>query len=415
MKQLFSAVVLAAVAAGAPVARGEIIREGAGTRRNALNSMELQPFPAEVWSHVSDWSGGKVLTSADTSGQVVLICTWSGWYPPSTRALALARRLAESKSKDGLVVVAVHHLDGWPDAEKPAAAEGAKLFIAHDAKGEFRKALMVDQDPDFYVIDRAGQLRFADITTESVDEAVTTLLAESTEKAAGLTKELAAAKARQEEEFRRTGTIRQEVDIRALPDVPFTDPTPETYAAATWPKVEKSNSGYQPESAQLVTLPDEGWYPAKPKVKGRALVVYVFSPYMRRSYEDIMPAMDRLQLQHGRDLAVVGSVAPIRPDSQQNPQGEDPMALTKMAQNFMAARTLDHAILADGGSSAGFSGYGSSTTLPWVVVASSDGVVRWSGDPRSPSFRAAVDQVLRSDPGVKARRAAEEKFIQNRK
>lgn len=414
MNKLIAAVVLAAAAAGSPVAMGDVIREGAGSRRAALNAMELKPFPAEVWGKLSDWTGGKALTSADTSGQVVLICTWSGWYPPSTRALAVARRLAEDKAKDGLVVVAVHHPDGWKETEKPEAKEGVKLFSAHDEKDEFRKALLVDQDPDFYVIDRAGQLRYADIATESVDEAVTALLAETSEKAAGLTAEMAAAKAKQEEEFRKTGSIRQGVDIRAIPDVPYTDPTPEMYAAASWPRVEKTNQ-YELEAQRMVSLPEEGWFPAKPKVKGRAMVIYVFSPYIRRSYEDTIPAMDLLQRQNGRDLVVVGSVAPVRPDNQQNPQGEDPMALTKMAQNFVAARSLDHSILADGGAAAGFSGLSGQGTFPWVVVASSDGVVRWSGNPQSPSFRAAVDQVLRSDPGVKARRAAEEKFIRDRK
>ncbi|MCC6677616.1 MAG: TlpA family protein disulfide reductase [Phycisphaerales bacterium] len=414
MKKLISAVVLAAVCAGAPLCLGDVVREGSGARRTALNAMELKPFPSEIWSKLSDWSGGKALASSDTSGQVVLICTWSGWYPPSTRALSVAKRLAEEKAKDGLVVVAVHHPDGWKEAEKPQAAEGAKLFIALDEKSEFRKALMVDQDPDFYLIDRAGQLRYADIATESVNEAVRTLLAETQEKAAGLTGEIAAAKAKQDEEFRKTGNIRQGVDIRAMPEVPFTEPQPEVYGRAGWPRVEKSQNSYEQSTGQLITLPEEGWFPAKPKVKGRVMVIYVFSPFIRKSYEDIIPAMDQLQRQHGRDMAVVGSVAPIRPDNQQNAEGQDPAALTTLAKSFATSRTLDHSILADGGSAAGFSGSGQNT-LPWVVIASSDGVVRWSGSPNSPSFRAAVDQVLRADPGVKSRREAEEKYIREKK
>lgn len=414
MKKLISAVVLAAFAAGAPLSLADVVREGTGARRSSLNAMELKPFPAEIWSKLSDWAGGKALASSDTSGQVVLICTWSGWYPPSARALSVAKRLAETHAKDGLVVVAVHHPDGWKDAEKPQAAEGAKLFVAYDEKGDFRKALMVDQDPDFYLIDRAGQLRYADIATESVEGAVTALLTESADKAAGLTGELAAAKAKADEEFRRTGSIRQGVDIRAMPDVPFTDPTPEKYTQIHWPRVEKPQGGGEAQTGNMITLPEEGWYPAKPKTKGRVMVVYVFSPYIRKSYDEIIPAMDLLQRQNGRDIAVVGSVAPIRADNQQNSQDQDPTALATLAKSFATSRTLEHALIADGGSSAGFSG-SSQSGLPWVAIASSDGVVRWSGDPRSPSFRAAVDQVLRNDPGVKARREAEEKFLRDRK
>lgn len=409
MKKMIAALLAAASVCAA--AHADVVREGSGARRTTLNAMELKPFPAEVWDKLSDWSGGKALSSADTSGQVVLICTWSGWYQPSTRALALAKRLAETHAKDGLVVVAVHHPDGWADADKPAAAEGAKLFVAHDEKGEFRKAMMVDQDPDFYVIDRAGQLRFADIATESVEEAIKTTLAETPEKAAGLNAELAAAQTKADEEFRRTGSIRQEVDIRSLPDVPFTDPTPEAYASARWPKTASRNSYDDGGVGQTITLPEDGWYPSKPKLKGRAIVVYVFSPYIRQSYEKVIDAMDVLQGREGGNLVVVGSISPARADNS-TAADNDPAAVTKIAQNFMSARSLRHSILADGGSSAGFSG---STSLPRAVVASSDGVVRWSGDPRSPSFKAAVEQVLSVDPGIKARRAAEDKFIRDRK
>lgn len=415
MKHILARLLSLSVLAATPLALGDVVnREGSGARRDALNAMELKPFPAELWSKLSDWTG-KPIASADTSGQVVIVMTWSGWYQPAVRALGLAKRLANDHAKDGLVVVAVHNPEGWKDAEKPTANADAKFFVAHDAAGEFRKALMVDQDPDFYVIDRAGQLRYADITTESVEEAAKILLAETTEKAAGLNKELAAAKAKTEEDFRHTGAIRQEVDIRALPDVPFTDPTPEAYASVTWPKKEKSTSSYEASSASSVTLPQDGWFPSKPQTKGRVVVVYAFSPYIRQTYEQIMPSMDLLQRQNGRDIVVVGSLVPVRPDNQRGDEGkEDPAAVARMAKQFAAARTLEHSILADGGSAAGFSS-SSSNSLPYVVIASSDGVVRWTGDPRSPSFRPAVEQILRVDPGVKARRAAEDQFLKNKK
>lgn len=412
MKKLIAALLVAS-SLGC-IATADVVREGTGARRTALNAMELKPFPAEAWGKLSEWTSGTPIASADTSGQVVLICTWAGWYQPSTRALALATRLAKEKAKDGLVVVAAHNPEGWAEAEKPAVPEGAKMFIAHDAKGEFRKMLMVDQDPDFYVIDRAGQMRFADIDTGSVEAAVKSLLEESAEKAAGINASLAAAKTKQEEDFRRTGDIRQEVDIRSLPEVPFTDPTPEAYSSASWPRAPKRD-GYDTSTGGNITLPEEGFFPAKPKTKGRVLIVYVFSPYVRFTFDEILPSMDQLQRQMGRDVAVVGSVVPIRPDNQQsNQEDQDPTRVTKMAEQFVAARRLDHAIIADGGSSAGFSG-SSVSSLPYVAIASSDGVVRWSGDPRTPAFRAAVDQVLRSDPGVKARRAAEEKYIKTKK
>src|SRR4030095_5940001 len=53
-----------------------------------------------------------------------------------------------------------------------------------DAQNEFRKALLSTQDPDFYIVDRAGNLRYADVETASVEGAVNFLVDETADTAA---------------------------------------------------------------------------------------------------------------------------------------------------------------------------------------------------------------------------------------
>jgi thiol-disulfide isomerase/thioredoxin len=41
--------------------------------------------------------------------------------------------------------------------------------------------------------------------------------------------------------------------------------------------------------------------------------------------------------------------------------------------------------------------------IPHVVVLSTDGVVRWQGNPHDKAFKEAVDQVVKNDPMIKAK------------
>jgi len=41
--------------------------------------------------------------------------------------------------------------------------------------------------------------------------------------------------------------------------------------------------------------------------------------------------------------------------------------------------------------------------IPHVLVLSTDGVVRWQGNPHDPAFKKAVDQVVKNDPMIQAK------------
>lgn len=415
-----------ALATSAQVLNPSIVREGTGERRKALDAMELNPWASDSLSHLSDWFGGKAPTSADLSGKVVLICTYSDWYPAASRAFAMAQRLASSKSSEGLVVIGAHNPKEWDKAKKEAPKDGVSLFVGFDKDGKFRDAIKSDQDPDFYVIDRSGQMRFADIATEGVEAAVTLLLAETTEKAAGIKGDIAAAKDKADREARRTDAIRSNVDPRNIPEQAFTEPTPEQYAGAPWPTPEKAkrdSSSNESQGPKSITLPAPGsCFPKDPQTKGRAIIMYIWSPKVRSSYENLLREMDQEQKKYGRDVAVIGGMVDLRARDSNSEENKDvdPQKLIEQAKNFSKNTSLEHALMLYAGNIGGrdFNGessFSSETSIPWVAVASSDGVVRWEGPPSAPAYRAAVEGVLRADPGVKARRAAEEKYLSEKK
>lgn len=416
---------LCALAALSGAAWGEPGREGEGARREALKKMELAAFPADAWSKLSEWTDGKAITAGEISGKPVLILTWSSWHPQGSRAFAIARRAAEKYGKQGLIVVAAHHEQGWKDADRPAPAPDTQFHIAYDSKGEFRKAIQSDQDPDFYVIDRSGQLRYADILTDSVDEACKIVAGETSEDAAGIAPRLAKEREDARLQAAKSDAIRQGVDLRSLPEIPFTPPRAEAYEKADWPPRPRDPNAPQGQASEptAISLPDGPWFPERPKFPGRAAVVYFWNPRRTETVEPTMRDMDLLQRQHGRDLVVVGVYMPFRDPNQQaqpgqNPERDEANALIALRES-VASRQLDHFLVPDlaQGVFTALRGQGNSGTdvlHPYAAVVSSDGLVRWHGPVRSAGFSASIDKVLAVDPGVRARRSAEERYLRER-
>jgi peroxiredoxin len=423
MRPLAPFVLIAGLLTSATLApAADVIRKGAGAYRANLNKLELHPFPADAWSKLGKWTGGDPISASSTNGKPILICTWASWYPTSMQVLPLAQQMAEKYAKEGLVVIGVHSADGWEDAAKEAEARGVKFTLAHDEKGEFRKAILSDHDPAVYVVDRAGQLRFADIENASIPEAVATVVGETADAAADVPKKLAGERDRARADASRTGQIR----AGDLGEVPFAAPAADTFKSIRWPKLEDPNRQNQPgqpePEAIVLKLPDAGYMPAKPATAGRGIVLYFFHPALPESFSKIMPMMDKLQRERGRDLVVIGVLSPFQQMQNGQPQtadDTDPVKVAKKLESFRDARRPDHALTLDLSAglmnqSAGPQG-GNQAKPPYAVVLSSDGAVRWRGDPTTSSFHGAVDFVLSHDPGVKARQQAEREYIKNTK
>ncbi len=402
-----------------PALGDDFKREGEGARRSALDKMELKPFPAEAWAQLTDWTNGAAPTPGDLNGKVILICTWADWYAPCKRAMNQATKLAEKYGKDGLVVIAPHNATGWAEAKKPAAPKDSVFLLANDPKGEFRKAINADQDPNFYVIDRAGQMRFADLDKSAVEGAVESLLKEKAEDAASINTKLATDAAKKEAESRRTASINQGASLVDLPEISFPEPSADRYKNAAWPRMPKlenepapADPNSPPPPIQML-LPETGWIGPKPQLKGRARLVYFWHPDARLTTQ-IMPRMDTLKMQRSRDLVVVGAASKIADNTGENKLELDPKKLEARVREFTSARNLKHSIIVDPSGQLFDTSRRSQTgefPIPWVAIVSSDGVMRWSGPMGAPSFEAALDKVLGVDPGIQARRAAEAEYL----
>jgi thiol-disulfide isomerase/thioredoxin len=403
--------------------------------------MELRPFPSDAWSNLSDWTGGEVSAST-TSGQVVLICTWANWNPLCKSAVSTAIRMADQHGGKGLIVVGAHDHRRWDDAAKKA---GEGMILAVDEDGAFREALLVDQDPDFYLIDRAGNLRYADIETGSVAEATRQLVGETREDAADYPARLEREAARAAAEARRTGQIQAELDLSELPDVSFVPPQAEAYTQANWPNrarefeedvLQIRNRGFGSDEAPSVTIAQPPADPTqmfgrKPRsALGRVTVVYFWTPDFYPSWARIQPQMNQLQREKWRDVNVYGVLTRFatrnNSGSFNNQSQEEVEQARKRFENLVtkakARRDYDHTIFPDPDDAllssvlANNSGRGfENRFLPLVAIFSSDNQMRWIGTPRDSRFETALSQVLRVDPGVQARRAAEDKWIRENK
>lgn len=431
MRHGLLAAVLVACVGGVAAARepGDgIVREGEGARRTTLNGRELKPFDQGAWKLLSDWTNGAAMSEGASAGRPVLIATWTDYIPASKRAMALAVKLAEAKAADGLIVVCVHGKDEWASATKPTPPKAGTLLVAHDAKGEFRSAVLSDADPDFYVIDRAGQLRYADIATESVEAAVDRVCKETKDEAAKLNGVIAASAKAAETELKKAEALRSGVDLTSVPELPFPAPSDGAFKGARWPDLPKDpqqqfqgQNGEEKPTAQKATLPDTGWFPSKPTTNGRVTLMYFWHPDVPLSFRDIN-RFDLLQKQFPRDLVVVGVVSPLQgTDSASGKASDmDPEKLQKKLQDFRSTRPLGHSILVDPQgalftvSKTYYPSFQQGVPAPWVAIVSSDGMMRWWGWMGFPAYQAALDRCLQEDPGVQARRKVEDEYIKSR-
>jgi thiol-disulfide isomerase/thioredoxin len=390
----FASAMIIALAAGAAFADDPVAREGAGQHRTALDQMELKPVPADLWSSLSDWTNGEAISAASIKDKVVIIGTWSSFYTPSQSALTLLQKLSDANAKDGLVVLGVHDSKEWDAGKKLAEGKGVKFLLAHDVNRQFRKTLDVDQDPDFYVIDRAGNLRYADIVTSSVETAVANVLKETPSEAAEAAKVPAKLAADAAKKADQTKDIAGDLKPGQVIEVAFTQPDAASYKKAAWP--EKNTSVQNATDVQGSALPaalgNESWITKKANTAGRVVVLDFWATWCGPC-KRAMPKLDDLYKANKANLAIIG----ISDEPQSKVEGFLKEHKHAYFQSVDEKKTVFTAL--------------GLTAIPHCVILSSDGIVRWQGNPLDDNFTKAVMTTLNADPGVKARQKAEQEYL----
>ena len=169
-----------ALVGAAAHAQGNLRLEGSGPRRSALDAMQGKPAPE---LQVARWVNGKAVKLADLKGKVVVLDFWGQWCGPCVASIPHNNELQKKHRNKGLVILAVHTPQSAEGLDSFVKQRGIKYAVALDAsaggdKGKTGSRYQVDSYPDYYLIDRKGVLRYADLANSEVDRAIGQLLAE---------------------------------------------------------------------------------------------------------------------------------------------------------------------------------------------------------------------------------------------
>lgn len=194
MKHVAAAAILAATIAAAPAAAQQnepapekprstdaLKREGnaeARVEKDLLEGKRPPELPVTEWFNLD----GSPPSWTDLEGKVVLLKFWGAWCGPCRSAMPHTTQLARRYADRGLVVLGIHTRNAAEKMRDFLVQHEIDFPVALDAKGETVAAFAVDSYPDYYLIDRKGILRLADLRNDEVERAILMLLDEDPER-----------------------------------------------------------------------------------------------------------------------------------------------------------------------------------------------------------------------------------------
>lgn len=383
--------------AAEPVEDWTFRREGEGERRAELDAGELKRFDPALFGSLHSWKNGSAPDAGMLEGKVLAIVFWDNTEPASVRALVpTLKRLEMTYGEKGFVSVAVHGPEHWEEAQDRIASGLMNMRIAHDAEGALARALGADGAPDCFVIDRAGQMRFADLDDRDLPNAVRALVGETRQEA----QQAGARRAERVSRLEKEAQQKAEKDKRRAQQVAKLPPKPgeQAYTSAAWPEQNKPRDPTKlyAKDVQGKALPvpfgKETWLSEPVPLEGRVVVLDFWATWCGPCIA-ASPMLDALQKKHMDDLVVIGVAGQSRG---QYPEDE------RAIRQYMKQHKVAYSHVHDAGQGV-YRSLGI-TAIPHVVVLSSDGIVRWQGNPYEPGFQKVVEETLAVDPWVAARR-----------
>jgi cytochrome c biogenesis protein CcmG/thiol:disulfide interchange protein DsbE len=367
---LISFITLTGTALGMGALLGPSIeREGDADHVSVMRDLEGQSFDTALFDGLSNWTHNKALNASNIEGKVVLVGIVDSSSSQSMLMLSTLARYERQNGDDGLVVLAVHPELGWDAIAEKVNAGRVKVQAAMDTGGNLASSLGTDDTPDLYLIDRAGQLRYADIESKSLKIAVRGLLRESVDEAV--------ANAKLEAEGIEVAAVEE-----TKADAPKVIPA-EAYAHANWPS---HNSGRLTannfQGQQLpAKLGNEQWLSEEKDLTNKVIILDFWATWCGPC-RAASPKLEEIQREYeGRvEVLAIGGAS----DDERNHK-RYVYANKKAYSNLYDKRdTINNAI--------------DVKAIPHTVVMSTDGVVRWQGNPLAGNFKDIVAQVVNADP-----------------
>lgn len=370
---LFSMIALtgAALGMGALLAPG-IDREGSAAHVSEMRALECQPFDTTLFDGLTSWTLGDTLDASAIDGSVVLIGLVDAAEPQSWLTMSTLARYERQNADDGLIVLAVHPEMGWDQIQEKVEEGRVRVQVAQDPGNAFAKALGSDDAPDLYLIDRAGQLRYADFESRSLKRAVGQLLRESSEEA------IANAKLQAEGKGVAAAPAKDERKPDAKPQIPAS-----AYAGADWPshntgRLSAKNFQGRPLPAELG---NEEWLTEKKDTEGKVLVLDFWATWCGPC-RAASPKLEEIQREYEGKVEVLA----IGGASDEERAHKRYVFQSKKAYSNLYDKndTINNAL--------------DVKAIPHTVVVSTDGVIRWQGNPLQENFKDIVQSVVEADP-----------------
>jgi len=165
----------------------------------------------------------------------------------------------------------------------------------------------------------------------------------------------------------------------------------EAYTSADWPAHNKDLYAKDFQGQALpVALGTETWLSDKVDTEGKVVVLDFWATWCPPC-RAASPILDELQKENPDSLAVMAIAG------QRDPQND--------VSNYVAEHAVSYANLYDA-DQAVYKPF-ESKGIPLVVVMSTDGIIRWIGNPHEEGFLPAVNKTIAADPIVQDRLTAQ--------